>query len=172
MSYTDFKETPNVDPGDATHYGSDQLKEIIQIFNAKVVPNRRPNIKNPWRFSDRFEVMAAPVIPSPPTSTNYVNVFLDPNDFHLKSQDSAGTLNDLQAFSLDTNILSYTSAGNNVLGDLLKNNATKYVRFARGAQDTVLTASATDLVYQKIVDANVASAAAIGWSKVDRKSVV
>jgi len=172
MSYTDFKEVPNVDPGDATHYGSDQLKEIVQIFNAKVVANRRPNIKNPWRFSDRIEIMAAPVVPTAPTSTNYVNVFLDPNDFHLKSQDSAGTLTDLQQFSLETNVLAYTASGSNVLGDLLKNNATKYVRFARGAQDTVLTASATDLVYQKIVDANVASAAAIGWSKVSKTGSV
>jgi len=167
MSYTDFKEVPNVDPGDSTHYGSDQLKEIVQIFNAKVVSGRRPNIKNPWRFSDRIEIMAAPGTPTAPTSTNYINFFLDPADFHVKIQDSTGTLTDLQIFSLDTNVLSYTSA-NNILGDILKNNGTKYVRFPRGAQDTVLTASASDLVYQKIVNANVDSAAAIGWSKLDK----
>lgn len=172
MSYTDFKEVINVDAGDSTHYGSDQLKEIIQIFNNKIVSSRRPNIKNPWRFSDRIEIMAPPALPSAPTSTNYINLFLDPSDFHLKSQDSTGTLNDLQAFSLDTNILAYTVAGSNVAGDILKNNATKYVRFARGAQDTVLTASSTDLVYQKIVDANVAAGAAIGWSKVSKTSSV
>lgn len=172
MSYTAFKEVTNIDAGDSTHYGSDQLKEIVQIFNAKVVANRRPNIKNPWRFSDRIEMMAAPSIPTSPTSTNYVHLFIDPADFHLKVQDSTGTLNDLQAFSLDTNILAYTTPGSNVTGDILKNNATKYVRFARGAQDTVLTASSTDLVYQKIVDANVASAAAIGWSKVSKTGSV
>lgn len=172
MSYTDFKEVINVDPGDSTHYGSDQLKEIVQIFNNKIVASRRPNIKNPWRFSDRIEIMAAPSIPTAPTATNFINLFLDPNDFHLKSQDSTGTLNDLQAFSLDTNILAYNAVGSNVAGDILKNNATKYVRFPRGAQDTVLTASSTDLVYQKIVDANVAVGAAIGWSKVSKTGSV
>ena len=168
MSYTDFKEVSNVDPGDSTHYGSDQLKEIVQIFNNKVVANRRPNIKNPWRFSDRIELMAAPSIPTAPTSTNYINLFIDPADFHLKTQDSTGTLTDLQLFSLDTNTLAYTTSTNNILGDILKNNGTKYVRFPRGSQDTVLTASATDVVYQKIVDANVDPAASIAWTKINK----
>lgn len=167
MSYTDFKEVPNVDPGDSTHYGSDQLKEIVQIFNAKVVANRRPNIKNPWRFSDRIEIMAAPGIPTAPTSTNYINFFLDPADFHLKVQDSTGALTDLQTFSLDVNVLAYTSA-NNIVGDLLKNNATKYVRFPRGATDEVLTATSTDLLYKKLTDANISATAAIGWTKIDK----
>lgn len=172
MSYTDFKEVPNVDTGDSTHYGSDQLKEIVQILNAKIVANRRPNIKNPWRFSDRIEIMAAPSVPSQPTSNNYINFFLDPSDFHLKTQDSSGTLTDLQLFSLDTNTLSYTNSSNNVLGDILKNNGAKYLRFPRGAQDTVLTASSTDLVYQKIINANIDPAAAIGWSKVSKAGSV
>lgn len=172
MSYTDFKEVPNVDSGDSTHYGSDQLKEIVQILNAKVVANRRPNIKNPWRFSDRIEMMAAPSVPLAPTSNNYINFFLDPSDFHLKTQDSSGTLTDLQLFSLDTNTLSYTNSSNNVLGDILKNNGAKYLRFPRGAQDTVLTASSTDLVYQKIINANIDPAAAIGWSKVSKAGSV
>ena len=172
MSYTDFKEVPNVDSGDSTHYGSDQLKEIVQILNAKVVANRRPNIKNPWRFSDRIEMMAAPSVPLAPTSNNYINFFLDPSDFHLKTQDSSGTLTDLQLFSLDTNTLAYTNSSNNVLGDILKNNGAKYLRFAKGAQDTVLTASSTDLVYQKIINANVDPAAAIAWTKLSKTGSV
>jgi hypothetical protein len=168
MSYTDFKEVPNVDTGDSTHYGSDQLKEIVQIFNGKIVANRRPNIKNPWRYSDRIEMMAAPSIPIAPTSTNYINFFLDPSDFHLKVQDSTGTLTDIQQFSLDTNTLAYTSPSNNVVGDILKNSGVKYIRFPRGNQDEVLTATATDLQYQKIVNANISATAAIGWTKVDK----
>ena len=168
MSYTDFKEVSNVDAGDTTHYGSDQLKEVLQIFNNKIVSNRRPNIKNPWRFSDKIELAAPASLPSNPTTSSYVHLVVDPADFHLKVQTSTGTLTDLQVFALETNILAYATGASNVLGDLLKNNATKYVRFARGAQDTVLTASATDLVYQKIVDANVSSSAAIGWSKVSK----
>lgn len=167
MSFTDFKEVANVDTGDTVHYGSDQLKEILQIFNNKIVANRRPNIKNPWRFSDKIEIAAPAILPSAPTSSSYIHLVLDPADFHLKIQNSTGALTDLQTFSLDNNILAYSS-GNNFLGDLLKNNSVKYVRFAKGAQDTVLTASATDLVYQKIVNANIDPAAAIGWSKVDK----
>lgn len=169
MSYTDFKEVANLDPGDTTHYGSDQLKEIVQIFNGKIVANRRPNIKNPWRFSDRIEIMAAPGIPTAPTNINYVNLFIDPTDFHLKIQDSTGSLFDLEIFSLDTNTLSYSpGSGNNILGDLLKNNSAKYVRFPRGAQDTVLTATSTDLTYQKVMNVNIDPAAAISWTKVDK----
>lgn len=172
MSYTDFKEVPNVDVGDSTHYGSDQLKEIIQIFNAKVVANRRPNIKNPWRFSDRIEIMAAPATPLAPTSNNYINFFLDPGDFHLKTQDSAGTITDLQQFSLDTNTLAYTSPTNNVVGDILKNNGVKYIRFPRGNQDEILTATSTDLQYQKLTNANVSATAAIAWSKISKTGSV
>jgi len=168
MSYTDFKELPNVDPGDSTHYGSDQLKEIVQILNAKVVANKRPNIKNPWRFSDRIELMAAPSIPTAPTSSNYVNLFIDPSDFHLKVQDVSGTLTDLQLFSLDTNTLAYTNPTNNVLGDILKNNGVKYIRFQKGNQDEVLTVGATDLQYQKIANANISTTAAIAWTKIDK----
>ena len=172
MAYTDFKELPNVDPGDSTHYGSDQLKEIVQIFNAKIVANRRPNIKNPWRFSDRIEMMAAPSTPTTPTSNNYVNLYLDPTDFHLKVQDFSGTITDLQQFSLDTNTLAYTNPSNNVVGDLLKNNGVKYVRIARGSQDTVLASTGTDLQYQKIFNANIDTTAAISWSKISKTGSV
>ena len=167
MSYIDFKEVANFDPGDSVHYGSDQLKEIIQIFNNKVVPNRRPNIQNPWRFGNRIELGAAPSIPTAPTTGN-INVFVDPADFHLKIQDSAGSLTDLQRFSLESNTLAFTNPFSNVLGDLLKNDSQKYVRFPRGAQDTVLTVTATDLLYQKILNANVDPAAAIAWSKISK----
>ena len=167
MSYTDFKEVANVDPGDTLHYGSDQLKEITQIFNNKIVPSRRPNIKNPWRFSDRIEFQASASIPTSPTTSSYINLFVDPNDFHLKIQDLTGALFDLQSFSLDTNTLNYSSA-NNFLGDILKNNGVKYIRFARGAQDTVLTATASDLFYKKITNINVDPVAAIAWSKLDK----
>lgn len=167
MSYTDFKEVANIDTGDSVHYGSDQLKEILQIFNNKIVSGRRPRISNPWRFSSNIEIEAPAILPSPPTSSGYINLVVDPADLHLKIQSNTGALTDLQTFSLDNNTLSYSS-GNNFLGDLLKNNSVKYVRFAKGAQDTVLTASATDLVYQKILNVNVDSAAAIGWTKIDK----
>jgi hypothetical protein len=168
MSFTDFKEVANVDTGDTVHYGSDQLKELLQIFNNKIVAGRRPNIKNPWRFSDKIEIAAPATLPPNPSDSSYVHLVVDPADFHLKVQTNTGALTDLQIFSLDTNTLSYNSPTNNLLGDLLKNNTNKYVRFARGAQDTVLTASSTDLVYQKIVNANIDPAAAIGWTKVDK----
>jgi len=167
MSYVDFKEVANVDPGDSVHYGSDQLKEIIQIFNNKIVSQRRPNIKNPWRFGDRIELGAAPGVPTPPTTGN-VNLFVDPTSFHVKIQDSTGSLTDLQQFSLESNTLAFTNPFSNVLGDLLKNDSQKYVRFPRGLQDTVLTVTATDLLYQKILNANVDAAAAISWTKISK----
>lgn len=168
MSYVDFKEVATLDPGDSIHYGSDQVKEILQIFNNKIVANRRPNIKNPWRFGDRIELgAAASGVPTPPTTGN-VNLYVDPTSFHVKLQDSAGTITDLQQFSLESNNLAFTNPFSNVLGDLLKNDSQKYVRFPRGAQDTVLTVTATDLQYQKVLNANVDSAAAIAWSKISK----
>ena len=168
MSYTDFKEVPNVDVGDSTHYGSDQLKEIIQIFNAKVVANRRPNIKNPWRFSDRIEMAAAPSTPAAPTASNYINLFVDPGDFHLKTQDSSGTITDLQQFSLETNTLAYTNPANNVVGDLLKNNGVKYVRMAKGPTGQVLISTASDIQWGMLDNTSVSSSAAIAWSKISK----
>jgi hypothetical protein len=168
MSYTDFKEVANVDPGDTVHYGSDQLLEIIKIFNNKVVANRRPNIKNPWRFSDHVEIAAPSSLPTAPTSTNYVHLLLDPSDFHLKLQKSTGALTDLETFTLETNTLSYASPGSNVLGDILKNDGTKYGRFARGTNNQVLKSTSTDITWGQIADANVSSSAAIAWTKIDK----
>jgi hypothetical protein len=167
MSYVDFKEVANADAGDSVHYGSDQVKEILQIFNNKIVSQRRPNIKNPWRFGDRVEFGAAPGTPTNPTVGN-LNLFVDPTDFHLKIQSSEGTLTDLQQFSLEDNTLAFSNAASNVLGDLLKNDSQKYVRFPRGGQDTVLTVTATDLQYQKILNVNIDNTAGIAWSKISK----
>ena len=168
MSYTDFKEVANVDTGDATHYGSDQLKEIIQIFNNKVVPNRRPAIKNPWRFNDRIELAAPQSLPANPASSNYIHLVVDPGDFHLKIQTSSGALTDLQVFSLDTNTLAYTSVGNNVAGDLLKNNGNKYVRLAKGNTGQVLVSTASDIQWGMLDNTSISSSAAIAWTKIDK----
>lgn len=169
MSYTDFKEVVNVDTGDTTHYGSDQLKEICQVFNNKIVANRRPNIKNPWRFSDRIELAAPAALPSAPTGTSYVHLVVDPADFHLKVQLNGGALIDLQSFALETNNIKYNNPAQNVVGDILKNDGTKYNRFARGASNTALiTTTGGDLAWQSIVDANVSASAAIGWTKLSK----
>jgi hypothetical protein len=55
----------------------------------------------------------------------------------------------------DTNTIKDSTT--NALGDILKGNATKYVRMARGAANTVLQASATDLTYALVGDANIAT---------------
>ena len=47
-------------------------------------------------------------------------------------------------YSVDINTLR---ANTNTLGDILKNNGTKYVRFARGTNGQVLTSTATDIAW-------------------------
>src|SRR5215831_17356264 len=168
MSFVDFKETPTVDTGDTVHYGSDQLKELMQIFNNKIVSNRRLTIKNAIRITDHLEVQSPAALPTAPTATNYVNLVVDPADFHLKIQQNGGTLIDLQAFALETNVLAYSNPSNNVLGDILKNDGTKYGRLARGANGQVLTATATDIQWGMITNSSVSSSAAIAWTKLDK----
>ena len=53
----------------------------------------------------------------------------------------------------DTNIIKDSTT--NALGDLLVNNATKYVRRARGSAGTVLQCSGTDILYALVGDSNI-----------------
>src|SRR5215831_2200228 len=167
MSYTDFKEVVNIDGGDSTHYGSDQLKEVMQIFNNKTVTSRRVRVKNAWQFTDHIEMVTAAATPTAPTDNTYVNLFMDPADNHLKLQQFGGSLTDLQVFSLDTNTLAYTTA-NNFQGDLLKNNSTKYVRMGRGSTGQVLVSTASDIQWAMLDNSSISATAAIAWTKISK----
>ena len=90
MSFTDFKEVSINNPGTATVYGSDDVLELMKIYNNKVVSNRKVKISNPWCFSDNFDVQAAAVTPAnPPANTK--RFYVNPADNHFIMKSTAGT---------------------------------------------------------------------------------
>lgn len=93
MSFSDFKEVSINNPGTASFYGSDDLNEIMRIFNAKVVSNRQVKIKNPWQFQDNYDVVAASVVPANP-GANTKRFYVDPADNHFKMKSTGGSILD------------------------------------------------------------------------------
>ena len=163
MSFTPFKEVNISNPGTSTKYGSNDTLEIMQLFNNKVVANRRVQIKNPWQWMDHLELVAPTTLPASPTSANIRHIVVDPADNHLKIQKTGGTMIDLDAlvantwnaaasetltnktYQVDLNTLSHSTT--NAIGDLLKNTGTKFNRFAKGTALQLLrvNSGATDL---------------------------
>ena len=90
MSFVDFKEVSINNPGTATVYGSDDVLELMKIYNAKVVSNRQVKVKNPWVWQDSFDVLAAAVVPSnPPANTK--RFYVNPADNHFIMKSTGGT---------------------------------------------------------------------------------
>lgn len=163
MSFTDFKEVAISNPGSGTKYGSDDLLSIMQILNGKVVANKQIRILNPFQFIDHLELKAPATLPAAPSLATVRHLLVDPADNHLKIQKTGGTLIDLDSVvsntwnasasetitnkteSVDLNTINHSTT--NTLGDLLKNNGTKYNRFNKGGALQLLrvNAGATDL---------------------------
>ena len=103
MSFVDFKEVSINNPGTATVYGSDDVLELMKIYNAKTVSNRQVKIKNPWVFQDNFDVQAAAVAPSnPPANTK--RFYVNPADNHFLMKSTAGT-------TVDFDVLGQSAVG-------------------------------------------------------------
>jgi hypothetical protein len=190
LSFTAFKEVSTANPGTSTRYGSDDLLDIMKIFNAKITGNRRPDILNPWRFSTAVELKQVSS-PTAPTDANVIILYNDAADNKLKVKKSGGgviNLEDLgsgawsnsgaetitnKTIPIESNFIKHGTT--NFVGDLLKYDGTRYNRIAKGAANQVLAvnASATDLEWQTPAgggggggEANTASnvgSAGIGW---------
>src|SRR5215510_10111816 len=94
MSFSNFKEVSINDPGTAAFYGADDLLEIMKILNAKVVSNRKVQIKNPWEWQDSFDVKAAQTTPSNP-GANTKRIYVEPSNNHLMIKSSSGGIIDI-----------------------------------------------------------------------------
>lgn len=112
MSFTDFREVSSPAAGTTTKYGSQDLLDIMQIFNGKTVSSKIPHIVNQWRWDASYDMkeITAPASPS----TGYQSVFIDSVDHHLKLKNSTGTITDLQGGGGTGNVSTTTS---NVYGD-------------------------------------------------------
>ena len=165
MSFVDFKEVAINDPGTSTKYGSDQMLEIMQIFNNKTVSSRRVRVKNPFQFTDHIELVAPAALPASPTAANTRFLVVDPADNHYKIMKTGGSIIDIDALvantwnsaaaetitnktiSVDLNPVNHSTT--NAAGDLLKNNGTRFARFSKGAALQILRVNtgATDLEF-------------------------
>ena len=103
MSFTNFKEVAINNPGTATVYGSDDVLELMKIYNAKVVSNRQVKVKNPWVWQDSFDVLAASVTPgNPPANTK--RFYVEPSNNHFIMKSTAGG-------TVDFDVLGQSSTG-------------------------------------------------------------
>ena len=106
MSFTDFKEVSSNNSGSTTRYGGNDLKDIMQIFNNKTVATRRVSIKNPWRFTEYFDLApAASGTPAAPTDANNSRMYADPSDFKLKIKKTGGAVVDVENLDIANSAL-------------------------------------------------------------------
>ena len=105
MSFTDFKEVTSNNTGSATRYGGNDLKEVMQILNNKVVASRRVSIKNPWIFNDYFDMKPPVGTPGNPTDTNASRIYADPSDFKIKIKKVGGTVVDIENLNIANSAL-------------------------------------------------------------------
>lgn len=165
MSFSPFKEVSNANPGSATRYGSDDLLDVMKIFNSKITGTRRPDILNPWRFSGPVDFKQVSN-PTAPTDANVIIMYNDAADNKLKVKKSGGGVVNLEdvgagawnpaaaetltnkTIPVESNFIKHGTT--NFVGDLLKYDGTRYNRIAKGAANQVLAvnATATDLEWQ------------------------
>lgn len=113
MSFVDFREVSSPAAGTTTKYGSQDLLDIMQIFNGKVVGTKRPRITNEWLFQIAFDLTEV----SPPASPTAGNqrIYIDSTDHKLKRKNSAGTITDIEGAGGGGGNVSTTSS--NTYGD-------------------------------------------------------
>jgi hypothetical protein len=161
MSFTPFKEVTVANPGSATRYGSDDLLDIMKIFNAKVVSNKRPEIINPWRWSTWQEIkQVTEASVTTPSDATVCHLFLSATDNKLKLKKTGGTIINLEdvgsgtwsptgtetitnkTIGIDTNTIKHSTT--NAQGDIMfyDTTAAKYIRLAKGTASQSLTVNA------------------------------
>lgn len=106
MSFTDFKEVTSNNTGSGTRYGGNDLKEVMQILNNKVVSSRRVSIKNPIRFTDNFDLVPPTSAPSNPPDSNASRIYADPSDFRVKIKKTGGTILDIENTNIPNSALN------------------------------------------------------------------
>ena len=105
MSFTDFKEVTSNNSGSGTRYGGNDVKELMQIFNNKVVATRRLSIKNPIRFTDNFDLVPPLSAPGNPSDANTSRLYADPSDNKVKIKKTGGTVIDVENIDIANSAL-------------------------------------------------------------------
>ena len=160
--YQPFKEVVTANPGSDTRYGSDDLLDIMRIFNAKLTLNKRPRIINPWRFSGPVDFEQVTTPPAP-LDSNTIILYNDAADNKLKVKKSGGLVVDLEesgtgtwnnigaetienkTIPIESNFIKHSTT--NFVGDIMVYDGTRYSRKSKGAPNQVLSVNpaGTDL---------------------------
>lgn len=129
MSYVDFKEVSSPTTGTSTKYGSQDILDIMKIFNGKTVGTRRPKIINPWLWQSSQDITEI-AEPASPDAGNQ-RLFIDSTSHQLTIKNSSGVKTSLanynQVFSLSQHA-NYTTAAARYFplnGSFLAANATE-----------------------------------------------
>jgi hypothetical protein len=110
MSFTDFKEVTSNNVGSTTRYGGNDLKEWFQILNGKTVAGRRPNVANPWLWSNYFDMAPPASAPGNPSTTNASRFYVDPSDFRTKIKKTDGNVFDIENTNIaETSLIGITN---------------------------------------------------------------
>jgi hypothetical protein len=117
MSFTDFREVSNPAGGTVTKYGSQDLLDIMQIFNGKIVSNRRPHITNAWRWDTSFDMKEIGPPASP--STGYQTLYVDSTTHRLALKNSSGNIIDLGVLGMVSPLIQRTGWWTPVSGTTL-----------------------------------------------------
>lgn len=106
MSFTDFKEVSSPVLGTGTKYGSQDLLDIMQILNGKIVSSKRPRVANPWRWESSFEMKEITAPAS--ASTGYQSFYIDQNTHRPALKSSTGQVLDLGSTGVVSPIIQRT----------------------------------------------------------------
>lgn len=93
MSFVDFKEVTAPTTGSTVKYGSQDILDIMQIFNGKTVATRRPHIVNPWRFDSSIDFKEISAPSNPPSG--YQTLYVDSSTHKPSWKNSSGLIYDV-----------------------------------------------------------------------------
>lgn len=164
-----FKKVNNSDPGDSTHFGGNDLDELMGILNGENTSSK-PIIFKRW-----IKVGSNQLLLLDPDENHYVmfQVAEQTYDRHINIQDLGATDKTMaflestqtwasQTMPTDTNSIKDSNTNN--AGDLLSNNGSKFVRKARGSALQVLrmNSDGSDNEWVSLNDERVGKAVASG----------
>lgn len=153
-----FRRTATNNPGDTNLYGANDYHVIVDLLNGTVssLPPVKFKSSNSVKFWDgvlklRDITDMYDLTIKNPTLTNNRNLTI-PN---LSVNDTLVAVSSVQTLSnktinLTNNTVNDTSTA---LGDLIKSDGTRFVRFPRGATDQFLKSTGTDIVWTTLTGA-------------------
>lgn len=134
MSYTDFKEVSSPTAGTSTKYGSQDILDVMKIFNGKTVGTRRPKIINPWLWQSSQDIteIAEPASPA----AGIQRLFIDSTTHQLTLKNSSGALK-IASFTQQTGI---ADVANNTVDTTYDTNESTVITSLRTKVNAILAA--------------------------------